>query len=204
MRRQQPPQSPQSPSPAPFVLCISCARRSKPAPVVILRMFLFIPEHTPHQHRHHTHHDPRKDPNHKLSHTKPSLSFFHFQCLTAHESSEIIPVRGPALPNLPEETLRCLISAVKLFFWFSLPVLPSRSCSDSFATFPRRRHAHAMQNEPAAHTPMHTHRRYLPGRQGIQFSRFSGRSTSPSTNPRKNCRKGTTRDEKRFLFSYAS
>jgi len=49
---------------------------------------------------------------------------------------------------------------------------------------------------PAAHTPMHTHRRYLPGRQGIQFSMFSGRSTSPSTNPRKNHRKGTTRDKK--------
>jgi len=42
-----------------------------------------------------------------------------FQCLTAHESSEIISVKGPAGPNLPEETLRCLISAVKLFFGFS-------------------------------------------------------------------------------------
>jgi len=54
---------------------------------------------------------------------------FRFQCLTAHESSEIISVKDPVSPNLSEKALRCLISAVKLFFWFPKPVLPSRSCS---------------------------------------------------------------------------
>ena len=138
----------------------------------------------------HAHHDPRKDPNHKLSHTKPSLSFC-FQCLTAHESSEIISVRGPVWPNLPEETLRCLISAVKLFFWFPVPV-PILS-----QRFLRGGTRMTCRKQPASDIPMHTHRRYLPGRQGIQLSRFSGRSTSPSTNPRKNRWKGTIRIEKK-------
>ena len=56
------------------------------------------------------------------------------------------------------------------------------------------------RKQPASDIPMHTHRRYLPGRQGIQFSRFSGRSTSPSTNPRKNRWKGTIRIEKKDFW----
>lgn len=133
--------------------------------------------------------------NHKLSHTKPSLSFSFFQCLTAHESSEIISEESPTDPNFTEETLRCLISAVKLFFWFfylSLRPVPVPNRSQRFLGGGTRI---PCRTKPAAHTPMHTHRRYLTGRQGIQLSRFSGRSTSPSTNPRKNRRKGTTRDE---------
>ena len=96
-------------------------------------MLLLVPEDAPDEHCHHTHHDPRKDPDYKLSHTNPSLSFC-FPCLTAHESSEIISAKSPVLPALHKETLRCLISAVKLFYWLfclsfrpvPVPDLPQR------------------------------------------------------------------------------